>query len=204
MCLNHVLHLEIALWVCGNKQVKYAVIVEIEELGCVGMGLRANAGLNADIFKSPITEIPEQEWALIETRCKQILSAVSVVVSPTKRNPSSSLRQTGLLADFAKFPVSFVVVKADAVAALRVDDAGGDGEIDAPIVIVIRPRSAEGIYGSAQACACSDIGEAFATFIVKKEKAATSAPAVAGQKDVLEAVVVVINKLRSVAAEANR
>src|SRR5690349_7170868 len=132
------------------------------------MRLCENAGSNAHIFKAAIAQISKQERACVKARCQQILPAVPVVVSPTKRYPSSPLCEARQLADFAKFPVSFVVKQPDAVTAFGIDDSRRHGEIDSPVIIVIRPRGAESIYGAAEACAFGYIGESCAAFIVKE------------------------------------
>src|ERR1700680_2467648 len=200
---DHVLHFEIAARVSGHKEIQLAVIVIIEEFRGIRVHLCANASFDADIFKSAITEVAEQKRTGIVAGGEQVLTAVAVIIAPSEGDPASLLGESGLLADFAKCSVAFVVIQADAVSAIRVNNSCGDGKIHAAVVVVIRPGRAEGIYGRGETRALGYVSEALAAFVVKQKEAAAATPTIAGEKNILEAVIVVVNKLRGVTAESH-
>ena len=96
------------------------------------------------------------------------------------------------------------MIKADAVASLRINDASGDGEVDAAVVVVIRPGRAKSIHGHGQTGAFGDIHEPFAAFVVEQEEPPSPTPAIARKKNVLKAIVTVIDELSGVATQAHR
>src|SRR5262249_29163004 len=94
--------------------------------------------------------------------------------------------------------VAFIVIKTYAISAFRLDDSRSDGEVGASIIVIICPRCAECVDRPAQTRARRDVRKSRSSFVVKKEKPPSTAPAVAGHEHVLETVIVVVNELRCV------